>query len=359
MSDKSKIEWTDATWNPVVGCSPVSAGCANCYAISAVKRVGEFQGEGSKYRDLTVVQKNGVRGWSGGVEMFPERLSQPLRWKRGRKIFVNSLSDLWHEAVPFEFVDKIFAVMALASQHTFQVLTKRPERAEEYFRTWATRHKWGVAAREFVDEPNVVGGRDAGCVERVCNCTYPLPNVWLGTSTEDQRTADERIPHLLKCPAVIRFLSMEPLLGPVTLWRYDEDEGAMRGPGVIVSGGMTPGTPESPPEGYDDSQPGIDWVIVGGESGPGARPMAPAWATSLRDQCVEAGVPFFFKQWGAYSPGVEFAPPNVDPTYDAAGNVNGFSWPITEKQRVGKKRAGRMMQGCYWDEFPTVGTVVA
>lgn len=338
MSDNSKIEWTDATWNPVVGCSPVSAGCANCYAISAVKRVGEFQGEGSKYRDLTVVQKNGVRGWSGNVELFPERLEQPLKWKRGRKIFVNSLSDLWHEDVPFEFVDKIFAVMALSPQHSFQVLTKRPERAAAYFSDTKVRER--IAESKFVVSD--AAGYDAASTRcrnlyersyrpaRQENPDWPLPNVWIGVSVEDQKAADERIPILLQIPAAIRFLSCEPLLGPVDLTGYcGFDAGDKRG--------------------HLSNIERIDWVIVGGESGHKARPMAPEWAVSLHKQCKAAGVPFFFKQWGEWSGGINHAPRVVQATRDKDGNLTGFSWSL---QKVGKKEAGRMMLGEYWNEFP-------
>ncbi len=241
MAERSQIEWTQATWNPVTGCTKVSPGCAHCYAETFAER---FRGVlGHPY-------ENGF-----DLQLRPERLEHPLLWRQPRLIFVNSMSDLFHEDIPEDYVLAVFRVMERADWHTFQVLTKRSRRMVEL----AARLPWP-------------------------------PNVWMGVSVENQRWTT-RIDDLRRVPADVRFLSCEPLLGPLQL---DLD--------------------------------GIDWVIVGGESGAGARPMKPEWATEIREQCVEAGVSFFFKQWGAH---------------DAQG------------RRVGKKRAGRRLAGRVWNAMPT------
>ena len=240
MSDRSSIEWTEATWNPVTGCTQVSPGCAHCYAKTFAER---FRGvPGHPYE----------HGFD--LQLRPDRLEQPLLWKRSRVIFVNSMSDLFHEDVPLTYIRRVFDVMERAQQHTFQVLTKRADRAAA-----------------LSDE-----------------LTWPT-NVWMGVSVENQRWAT-RVDALRLVPGAVRFLSCEPLLGSLTL-----------------------------------DLTGIDWVIAGGESGHGARPMRLEWARAVRDQCALAGVPFFFKQWGAH---------------DATG------------RRVGKKAAGRELEGRVWDEFP-------
>ncbi|MCR4375466.1 MAG: phage Gp37/Gp68 family protein [Acidobacteria bacterium] len=262
------IEWTDETWNPVVGCSKVSEGCRNCYAIRQAFRNEHMRQPA--YVGLTRKLADNSLNWTGVVRCLPERLTIPLGWRKPRRIFVNSMSDLFHDSVPDAFIAQVFAVMALADRHTFQVLTKRPERMA---------HLLGQDA--FVDlvldaaEPfQALAGHDedgafhwpSWVIEH-----WPLGNVWLGTSVEDQQAADERIPHLLQTPAAVRFLSCEPLLGSVYL---------------------------SP-----DWMMGLDQLICGGESGPKARPMHPSWARSLRAQCAAARVPFFFKQWGGVHPG--------------------------------------------------------
>jgi protein gp37 len=240
MSSTSTIEWTEATWNPVTGCTKVSPGCAHCYAETFAER---FRGvPGHPYE----------QGFD--LKLWPERLQLPLQWKRPRTIFVNSMSDLFHADVPDEFIIKVFAVMARADWHTFQVLTKRPERAA----SMSTRLAWA-------------------------------PNIWMGTSVENQRFTT-RIAHLRRTSARVKFLSCEPLLGPLRL-----------------------------------KLSGVDWVIVGGESGPGARPMRADWARDIRSQCETAGVAFFFKQWGAHN---------------------------EEGVRVGKSRAGRTLDGRTWDAMP-------
>lgn len=251
MADKTGIEWTDATWNPMVGCSKVSPGCANCYAEGVARRFADH-GYASPFKPWTPANA------AHNVILKPDRLAVPLRWQRPRLVFVNSMSDLFHEQVPDEFIDRVFAVMALASKHTFQVLTKRPDRMRDYLleRTDPT----GVlpireASAEFL---SIAGNPTAPW-------SLPLPNVWLGTSVENNRHAF-RADELRATPAAVRFISAEPLLGPL-----DELD-------------LTD----------------LHWIIAGGESGPGSRPMHPDWPRGLRDRCAEAGVAFHFKQWGSW-----------------------------------------------------------
>ena len=261
----TKISWCTDVWNPVVGCTKVSAGCDHCYAAKVhnqrfkAKKKGKT--EGAKNLPVQYDVPFNV------IQLKPERLEMPLRWRRPRRIFVNSMSDLFHEQVPDEFIDRVFAVMALAPQHTFQVLTKRPERMAEYI----------------LSRPEAAGSVHGGrtIYPWPSDTEWPLPNVHLGTSVEDQRAADERIPHLLRTPATVRFLSCEPLLGRVELsclsgW---DTAHAVKGLGRPILG-----------------TDGIGWVIAGGESGPGHRPMKTEWMRSIRDQCKSAGVAFFGKQ---------------------------------------------------------------
>jgi protein gp37 len=237
MADKSAIEWTDATWNPVTGCTKVSPGCKNCYAERLAARL----------------QAMGNRRYRNGfaVTLHPDQLALPVRWSQPRQIFVNSMSDLYHEAVPEEYIRRVFDVMVRADWHVFQILTKRAERLLEL----APRLPWP-------------------------------PNVWQGVSVENTRYC-WRIEHLQQVPAAVRFISVEPLLGPI---------------------------PNLPLE-------GIHWVIVGGESGPSHRPMNPSWVREIRDHCLTAGVPFFFKQWGGRTP-------------KAGGrNLDGRTWEETPELR--------------------------
>ncbi|MCA1811426.1 MAG: phage Gp37/Gp68 family protein [Halobacteriales archaeon] len=286
----TSIEWTDATWNPLRGCTAVSEGCRNCYAAGQAAR---FSGPGLPYEGLAKFTPQGPR-WTGEVRLVPEHLEDPLRWRKPRRVFVNSMSDLFHPAVSNEFISCVFAVMAAAPQHTFQVLTKRPERMAAWFE-WAAQHPHR--------EGPGIGGPLAALGEAICNfegnlpapfheetdlsclkVAWPLPNVWLGTSVEDQAAAEARIPHLLASPAVVRFLSCEPMLGPVDLRS-------------ATAFGMA--DPETTWAAAARARRRVDWVIVGGESGRGARPMDLAWARSLRDQAQGAGAAFFFKQVGA------------------------------------------------------------
>lgn len=239
MANGSSIEWTEATWNPVTGCTKISAGCKHCYAERMSKRL----------RAMGLDQyRNGFR-----LTLQPQALALPFSWKRPRTIFVNSMSDLFHKGVPFEYIEAVFRVMNECPQHQFQVLTKRPERAAQI----ADRLSW-------------------------------TPNIWMGTSVEDDRVT-HRIDALVEIPAAIRFLSLEPLLGPL--------------PNLSLNG--------------------IHWAIVGGESGPKARPMKREWVMDIKRQCRAANVSFFFKQWGG----------------------------------VNKKKAGRELAGRTWDEMPTPATL--
>lgn len=326
MADNSKIEWTDATWNIVTGCSVISAGCTNCYAMRlAGARLRHTQSRNG----LTVGGKAGPV-WNGKVRFNEQWLTQPLRWKNPRRIFVCAHGDLFHENVPDEWIDRVFAVMALCRNHIFQVLTKRPARMREYF---AERWQGTSALPEFGIPAGKPTGRDYQVEQAMAELAetlgltdpdiddhwtpegrskvletykWPLPNVWLGVSVENQDAADARIPLLLATPAAVRFVSAEPLLGPVDITKFGE----------------------------------LDWVIVGGESGPHARPMHPVWARSLRDQCVQYGVPFFMKQWGAWAP---------EP--DEAGTYADYR-RRARMELVGKKRAGRLLDGREWNEFP-------
>lgn len=273
----TKIQWTDQVWNPTVGCSRASAGCENCYAERVAHR-----GMQDAHRGLTVMGSRGPR-WTGEVRLLPERLEEPLRWRKPRRVFVDSMSDLFHSNVPFEFIAATFGIMASTPRHTFQVLTKRPERAREFFRwieTGDLRHPnratmgCSLAIARVLRE---AAPKHEGFVRAARgDVAWPLANVWLGTSVENQVTADERIPHLLGCPAAVRWISAEPLLGPVDL-AYTMFNGA-------DSFGQ---------------MPGLDWVVVGGESGPGARACDVAWIRSIVAQCRVAGVPAFVKQLGA------------------------------------------------------------
>lgn len=328
MTDKTKIEWTDATWNPVTGCTKVSEGCDHCYAETIAHR---FAG--------TPAYPNGF-----DVTLRPERLDQPLRWTRPRRVFVNSMSDLFHKDVPDEYIARVFAVMALAPWHTFQVLTKRPGRmrsllaADTFMRQVATaaRDVWNgrPLLRELLGWMwDTVGLRPK---------TWPLPNVWLGTSVENQKWSDVRIPLLMQTPAAVRFISAEPLLGPVKLTHLHS-----HCPTHDFAGGFCSGPCP------DRVWP--DWVIVGGESGPGARPMHPDWARNLRDQCTGAGIAFLFKQWGEWAP----IPDNAEALFArercnvaADGGTAGPGNPGTPMGRVGKKAAGRELDGRTWDQYP-------
>ena len=281
----TKIEWvknsdgtSGQTWNPLAGCTIKSPGCTNCYAMKMAKRCEAMGIE--KYAGTTMTVK-GKAVWTGKINFDEKALFAPLKRKKPTMYFVNSMSDLFHEDVPYEWIDKVFAVMALCPQHTFQVLTKRADRMRGYLSGFtcdgARRFHVTRAAETMMQK--FFGGFD-----------WPLKNVWVGVSVEDQKRADERIPDLLATPAAVRWLSMEPLLGPVDLTNV---AGKVPEYGTSKAHGMDTLTP------YNRIlRPQLDWIVVGGESGPGAREFDPDWARLIRDQCAEANVPFFMKQMG-------------------------------------------------------------
>lgn len=316
MADKTGIEWTDATWNPIRGCSRVSEGCRNCYAEGVAKR---FSGPGLPYEGL--IAKGGQ--WNGEIKLVPEQLNQPLRWSKPRRIFVNSMSDLFHENVPYTYIDKVFAVMAMAHWHTFQVLTKRPDRMVAYFADIKKSPERGFNVCSYFSA-------DDEQIDRIACIPRGLPNVWLGVSVEDQATADERIPLLLQTPAAVRWISAEPLLGPVDLTRLNYAAHAYEIDALNAENN----------DGTYYEHTSLDWVVVGGESGRSARPMLREWARSLRDQCQAAGVPFLFKQWGEWAPNWY----NDDNGMEIPGSI----W----MDRMGKKMAGRTLDGILHDEYP-------
>ena len=314
----TKIEWTRGddgspgeTWNPVTGCSKVSQGCHFCYAERLWPKV-----EGSR-----VKREGGAPRSFTDIRCHPERLDAPLHWRTPRRIFVNSMSDLFHEDVPDAFLDQVFTVMCKARQHTFQVLTKRAARMHSYMyrfkpdgEGWITR-----------DGQRAMG--EPGIGPLFADNRWPVPQIWLGVSVEDQDTADERIPLLLETPAAIRFVSYEPALGPLRLDRFVEFETDNNGPIL----------------------PGINWLIAGGESGPNARPSHPDWFRSARDQCAEAGVAYFFKQWGEWSFGYGGIPAKARsvliPGTHGGGN-------FCKMWLTGKKIAGRLLDGREHNEYP-------
>jgi protein gp37 len=343
VADKTGIVWTHATWNPISGCTKKSAACRFCYAERDWARLVHLPAyAGRAFTDVAVHE---------------DRLDQPLRWRRPRRIFVNSMSDLFHEAVPEAFVDRVFAVMALAKQHRFQVLTKRPDRMQSYMTRLGQSAKRLDAAARTIGYTFEHGGQYL--------VSWPLPNVWIGVSVEDQTTADERIPLLLQTPAAVRWISAEPLLGPISF------EGMFANP--------------SDPRDGTNMLECLDWVVVGGESGPKARPMHPDWAKSLRDQCAAAGVPFLFKQWGTFGTGfqrgdgtpvfrqfasfeqwVAKAPTWVNGGIcidrhgrelkngaDMARARDEGDFPVTIMHKVGPKAAGRLLDGVQHDGYPS------
>ena len=320
--NNTKIEWADATWNPIKGCSRVSEGCRNCYAEGIAAR---FSGPGQPYEGLATMTPSGPR-WTNKIAVDENALMKPLSWRKPRRIFVNSMSDLFHESIPDKTINRVFTVMALAKQHAFLVLTKRPKRMQSYMQDFK------------------IGWYTPGT-----NKPAPyLANVWLGVSVEDQATASERIPLLLDTPAAVRFISAEPLLGPVDIGRFLRRGLDRKAAGLedhpfaaaFLQQALYEGTAWAP------TRPRLDWVICGGESGRDARPMHPDWARGLRDQCRAAGVAFFFKQWGEWAP-IDRRNPWPDPPKTAIR--------IDHPERVGKRAAGRMLDGREWNEMPEVG----
>lgn len=315
MADGSKIEWTDATWNPITGCSVVSPGCTNCYAM---RLAGTRLRHHPSRTGLTRDSKAGPV-WTGEVRLNKEWLHQPLTWSRPRRIFVCAHGDLFAENVPDAWIDHVFAVMALARRHTFQVLTKRSGRMRDYLHELIrARRRWEDIIRR----------------EHGSSSSPPpvLPNVWLGVSVEDQRRAGERLPDLEQTPAAVRWVSAEPLIGGLDIRPWSSH---------------------------------LDWVVAGGESGPDARPMHIEWIRSVRDQCAEAGIPFLFKQWGSWivasqeNGHTDSCMATNDAVWlDTDGRIakpscNGMVEPIG-MFRVPKARAGRKLDGVEHDAYPEV-----
>lgn len=348
------ITWTEETWNPIRGCSKVSEGCRNCYAMHVAAR---FSGPGMPYEGLALQRP---ARWTGQVRFLDhaagDPLTKPLRWTRPRRVFVNSMSDLFHDGLADEQIDQVLAVMALAPQHTFQVLTKRPDRMRAYMA--------GLVGS---------GAGWSGLPSRICDAAvkamqpkdirrlswdlpaWPLSNVWWGVSAEDQATADSRIPVLLATSAAVRWVSLEPLLGAVNVRPYLtgwEDHGTPFS-GARTVGGCVKWTPP------------LDWVVVGGESaqpGADARPMHPDWCRDIREACLEAGVPFHFKQWGDWVPDELLDHGTARGLFMRAdGRRLTLDDDLTDAMQdptfqhfssVGKKTAGRTLDGRTWDEFP-------
>lgn len=304
------IEWTDEVWNPVVGCSRVSAGCEHCYAERHAHR-----GMVEAHRGLTVLGKHGPR-WTGEVRCLPERLEQPLRWRKPRRVFVNSMSDLFHESVPYEFIAAVFGVMAACPQHSFQLLTKRPGVAKAFFLALAriTSNGFGTPASRALEWCRTRAISRGVPPEKLPHHSFipgvqwPLPNVWLGVSVEDQESADERIPLLLDIPAALRWVSYEPAIGRVRLeerWllgHFDHCpvEGLPLGPdGEQFGVDPCEGCPGWGMECGAIRGHSLDWIVIGGESGPRARSFDIGWARHVIRDCRSAGVPVFVKQLGS------------------------------------------------------------
>ena len=381
----SKIEWTERSWNPILGCSIVSPGCTNCYAMRTAHRLGRNPAT-PDYDGLTRLV-NGKPVWTGEMRLAAhDVLTAPLRRRTPTTWFVNSMSDLFAEGVQDAWLDQIFAVMALTPQHTYQVLTKRPERMRAYINQAVGRIADGIIAMR-----RERGDTDMTVVPlahiRPGHSWWPLPNVWLGVSTEDQTRADERIPILLDTPAAVRWISAEPLLGAIDGRRWMPAKRKAFRPGgeefladhyymtTCEHCGWTGSSELCGFDSYgddadvicpachrsiagDDGGPSLDWVVAGGESGPGARPMHPDWARQLRDHCAAAGVPFFFKQWGEWAPRDAWVPgPAIQraimrdgsPVPEDAVPQDVGGWRF---ERVGKKAADRHLDGVIHDAMP-------
>lgn len=338
MGKKTGIEWAESSWNPIRGCSRVSEGCRNCYAESVARK---HCSPGEPYEGL--IGKGGQ--WNGHIDFIEEKLLDPLRWTRPRLIFVNSMSDLFHENVPDSVIDRVFAVMALASRHTFQILTKRPERMLAYCRTLGKHHsrdRVSIAAQHLDSTGNFYWEMGSN--------GWHLPNVWLGVSIEDQDTANERLPLLAQMPAAVRWISLEPLLARVSL------EDAVRQPSIQSLC--------NPQRESVELRHTVDWVVVGGESGNQARPMHSDWARLLRDQCIAGNVPFLFKQWGEWSTSPD-EPGNRNPPTHALktdGSLVAIDRPVKELEgalpiaKIGKSAAGRKLDGEQWSQYPSMIT---
>lgn len=297
---KSKIEWTDRTWNPITGCTKVSEGCRNCYAEREFPR--SYKRHGREFND---------------VKEHEDRMLKPLSWTKSSRVFVNSMSDLFHKDVSDKTILRIFNIMELAATHQFQVLTKRPDR----MRKWLKKH----------------------------TTTKPANNIWIGVSVEDQETADDRISILLDTPAAVRWISAEPLLGPIDFNAFSDAAEPFLNLNAL-SGLRENPFGETVTRAYGTK---IDWVIVGGESGPRARPMNPDWVHSILKQCWKDHVPFFFKQWGEWAPhypGKDWEPSDKTLFEYFTPSPLGHGSKVW---KMGKKAAGRILDDRTWDQYPS------
>ncbi|WOJ89684.1 phage Gp37/Gp68 family protein [Methylocapsa polymorpha] len=304
VDSRLEMEWADATWDPLAGCTRKSAACRHCYAEALTAASSQSGLWGHGFAEI------GPKGpaWTGQIALLEDRLALPLGWENPRRIFVNALSDLFHESLPVETIDRIFAVMALAPRHTFLVLTKRPKTMQPYLADPAAPGRIAGAMEAIAAKDGTPHKIDA----------WPLPNVWLGVTAENQKEADRRIPLLLETPAAVRWIAAEPLLESLDLkigtWLRDAPDG---------SAGAK-----------------LDWIVAGGETGPEAQPCHPDWARSLRDQCAKSGAAFFWRQWGEHIPaaGVEA---------DSAQATDKMSW-----ERIGARPASRFLDGLLHEAFP-------
>lgn len=323
----SKIEWThrrgtkSEVWNMIRGCSLESAGCSNCYAMHMAHRFSQL---GGPFEGLTKKTNSGVK-WTGEIRLMPEMLTIPLKWKSPRTCFVNSMTDLFHPDVPFDFIDNVFAVMDCCPQHTFIILTKRAERMYDYFQE---KREWRVGQLKYAYSED----RDLSC--------WPLKNVWMLVSAEDQKTYDDRVYHLMRIPAAVRGVSIEPQIGPINMFsRFESNE-------------------------YNNF-----WILNGGESGQHARPCHPEWLRKIRNQCKYAGIPYFLKQIGAWEPidihRLDQAMSRVGWFDEDQKFISATDWrslPTTighipsDKRlpmtMVGKNKAGNYLDGVQHLEFP-------
>lgn len=365
MADGTGISWADATWPVSYGCDRVSIGCDNCYAIKTTNRLAHNPNPkvSGPAQGLVMRTSYGL-DWTRRIALLPNNLGRPLRWRKPRRIFVNSQSDLFHEDVPTEYAARVFAVMAVCPQHVFQVLTKRHARLRSLLNNPEFRALVYDLAAEYdrggVFDPYRYGPQqmiphdyDRPAYPLDDSDWWPLRNVHVGVSVEDQHWADIRIPALLSTPAVVRWISAEPLRGPVDVGLYLADRYGLN----------------------SERSRGLDWVVAGGESGGNAHPVHPQWFRTLRDQCAEVGAAFQLKQWGEWGnvgihtdrqkfvalDGTAYDPADVaypdGPRYQEA--IRAGHTALAAMYRVGRSKAGRELDGVVYDEFPTTRTGVS
>lgn len=343
MPDNTKIPWADASWNPLAGCSdePISPGCQNCYARMLAHRMGN---KGQHFESLATAEK-----WTGEVRFYRHLLAKPLNWKKPRNIFVGSMGDLFYEGIPWSVIDEVFGVIAACAierEHRFLILTKRPDRLNAYFTQRGVLDRWMRYARTLIDAP---------LYSALSQLSMPLKNVWIGTSAEDQIRFDKRVGWILIAPAVGRFVSIEPMLGHISMQHESDGRGC-----VLCSGEHS-----LLDCAYVDGA-ALNWVICGGESGPRARPTHPDWVRDIKNQCIRSTrrIPFMFKQWGTWKP--------VDWYSQATHAVrisDGYTIQLDHEPysaarcqsapagwcgvaRLGKAESGRILEGQEYMEFP-------